>query len=87
MTRSSRRRRDRKGQKEWPVWWRYAAGGVVAAVAVGALIAVAVVTNDGGGDGGPLVVPTPRPDDIPQNGRVLGVSGAPVAVVEYADFQ
>ena len=55
---------------------------------VGAVIGVAVATS-GGGDSPPeaIVVPTARPADVLQEGRVLGNPDAPVAIVEYLDFQ
>jgi len=55
---------------------------------VGAVIGIAVATS-GGGDSAPqaVVVPTPRPTAVVQNGRVLGNPEAPVAIVEYLDFQ
>ncbi len=57
-------------------------------MAVGAVIGIAVATS-GGGDSPPeaVVVPTARPADVFQNGRVLGNPDAPVAIVEYLDFQ
>ncbi len=55
---------------------------------VGAVIGIAVATS-GGGDSPPqaVVVPTARPADVFQDGRVLGNPDAPVAIVEYLDFQ
>jgi hypothetical protein len=61
----------------------------VAAVAVTALIVAGALSRGGddGGAGGQVVVPTPRLAGLVSDGRVLGEQGAPVSIVEYADFQ
>ncbi len=66
----------------------YIFGALVTLIVVGAVIGIAVATS-GGGDSPPqaVVVPTARPADVLQNERVLGNPDAPVAIVEYLDFQ
>lgn len=60
-----------------------------AAVAVVILIVLSQTVWEGGGDSTPseIVVPTPRPADIPREGTTLGNADAPVTIVEYTDFQ
>jgi hypothetical protein len=69
--------------------WVYAAGAAVAGVGVASLIVVGALTRGGGDDGvaGPVIVPTPGLPGLVSDGRVLGSPGAPVSIVEYADFQ
>jgi len=70
--------------------WRYVIAVGLAAVVVAVLIALLARGGDGdGGDGGdrPVILPSPRPADIAQEGHLLGSPAAPVTVIEYADFQ
>lgn len=69
--------------------WVYAAGAAAAAVAVTALIVVGALSRGGGdsGSGGQVIVPSPGLAGLVSEGRVLGNQGAPVSIVEYADFQ
>ena len=68
---------------------RYVIAISAAAAVVLTLIVVATLVDGGddGGGGGPVVLPSPRPADIAQEGHVLGSADAPVTVIEYADFQ
>ncbi len=68
---------------------RYVIAISAAVVVVLALILVATLVDGGDDDGGggPVVLPSPRPADIAQEGHVLGSANAPVTVIEYADFQ
>jgi protein-disulfide isomerase len=70
--------------------WVYLAGGALAVAGVIALIVVGALTR--GGDEGPapgdqVIVPGPRPADVPRDGLVYGDPAAPVTITEYADFQ
>ncbi len=82
--RGERRERGRGGAVRFR---RY----LIALSAASAAVAVAIVLlargGDDGGGGGPVVLPSPRPADIAQEGHVLGSANAPVTVIEYADFQ
>lgn len=89
MTRGSggtRRGRARGGRAGL---WPYLIGVGIAGGVVTVLIVVAALARGGDGDGGggPVVVPSPRPTGIAQEGHVLGSAGAPVTVIVYADFQ
>ncbi len=61
-----------------------------AAVVVAVLIVLLIRGGDGdGGDGGDrsVILPSPRPTEIAQEGHLLGNPGAAVTLIEYADFQ
>lgn len=82
-------RRGRRGQAGlWP--YVVAVGG--AAVVAAVFIVVLVLSAGGNGDGGdggdrPVILPSPIPTGIAQEGHLLGSAGAPVTLIEYADFQ
>jgi len=62
----------------------------VAAVVVAVLIVLLIRGGDGdGGDGGDrsVILPSPRPTEIAQEGHLLGSPSAEVTLIEYADFQ
>jgi protein-disulfide isomerase len=66
------------------------AGAVVAAVFIVALVLSSGGNGDGGNGGGadgPVILPSPRPTEIAQDGHLLGSAGAPVTIIEYTDFQ
>jgi hypothetical protein len=70
--------------------WPYAIAVGGAAVVVAVLIVLLARGGDGdGGDGGDgrVIVPSPIPTEIAQEGHLLGSPGAPVTLIEYADFQ
>lgn len=82
---ASRRRARQAGRG-----WAYVAGGVMALGLAIAVILLGVATRAGQEDGtasGPLVVPTPRPADVPRDGMTYGRADAPVVISEYLDFQ
>ncbi len=61
---------------------------VAAAVGVGALIAVGASTGQDDEVGSDeIVMPSPLPAGLAHEGKLLGDPAAPVAIVEYADFQ
>jgi len=86
----SKRRSKRRHQRQQAASQKslYIFGTLVTLIVVGAVIGVAVATS-GGGDAPPedVVVPTARRVDVIQDGHVLGSADAPVAIVEYLDFQ
>jgi protein-disulfide isomerase len=67
----------------------YVLGAAFTAAVVGVVILIAVTTSggEGGVPGGPIVVPDPRPSDVPQEGHVYGDPDAPVTIDEYLDYQ
>ncbi len=90
MATKARKRERHRGQvRRARGWVVYAAGAAVAAIAVTVLIAVGALSRGGddGGAGGPVIVPSPGVPGLVSDGRVLGQPGAPVSIVEYADFQ
>ncbi len=80
----TRNRSDRGGAVRFR---RYLIALSAASAAVAVVIVVLARGGDDGGGGGPVVLPSPRPADIAQEGHVLGSADAPVTVIEYADFQ
>ncbi len=60
-------------------------------MAAAAAVVVILIVSQAlcGDDGTPseIVVPTPRPADIPRQGTTLGSPDAPLTIVEYTDFQ
>jgi protein-disulfide isomerase len=60
---------------------------VAAAVVVILIVSQALCGSDGDGTPSEIVVPTPRPADIPHEGTTLGSPDAPLTFVEYTDFQ
>ena len=91
MPRGSRReKRPRRGGRGQAALWPYVITAGVAAVVVAVLIVLLSLGGDGdGGDGGdrPVILPSPRPAEIAQEGHLLGDPGAVVTLIEYADFQ
>jgi protein-disulfide isomerase len=85
----SKRRPKRRAGRQRAASQRslYIFGALVTLMAVGVVIGIAVATSGGGSSPAAIVAPTARPTNIPQDGRVLGSSDAPVAIVEYLDFQ
>ncbi len=76
---SWQRRSSRGGPGEGrPGWW--AVGGVVAAAVVAVVVVVLVSVLSGGGSDEPQV-------QTSSEGKIKGDSAAPVAIIEYADFQ
>jgi protein-disulfide isomerase len=65
----------------------YLLGAAVAAAAVVVLVVVQNLGDGSDGIGGPVVLPSPRPAGLEEEGHVLGNADAPVTIVEYADFQ
>ncbi len=64
------------------------ATGVAAVVVAGLIVAGALSRGgDGGAGGGPVILPSPRPAGLVEEGHFLGSAAAPVTIVEYADFQ
>jgi hypothetical protein len=80
------RRGGRSGSRFWPYIISTGVGVVIAALLIG-LLALRGDGGGGGGGGGPVILPSPRPTDIAQDGHLLGSAGAPVTIIEYADFQ
>jgi hypothetical protein len=76
--------RDRGGAVRFR---RYLIALSAASVAVAVVIVLLARGGDDDGGGGPVVLPSPRPADIVQDGHLLGSADAPVTVIEYADFQ
>jgi protein-disulfide isomerase len=58
-----------------------------AAVVVILILSQTLCGSDGDGTPSEIVVPTPRPADIPHEGTTLGSADAPLTIVEYTDFQ
>jgi hypothetical protein len=89
MTRGSRKREGpRRGGGGQAGLWPY----VIAFGAAAVVVAVLIVVLSGGGDGGDgggrsVILPSPRPTEIAQEGHVLGNPGASVTLIEYLDFQ
>ncbi len=67
----------------------YLIAAAVAAVVVAVLIVAGALSRggDGGAGGGPVILPSPRPAGLEEEGHFLGSAAAPVTIVEYADFQ
>jgi hypothetical protein len=60
----------------------------VAAVVVAVLIVLLIRGDgDGGGGDGRVILPSPRPAGIAEEGHLLGDPSAAVTLIEYADFQ
>ena len=71
-----------------PPWWAFAGAITVAALGVAVLIAIGAATRgDDDGSSGEIVMPSPLPSGLARQGKLLGDPAAPVAIVEYADFQ
>jgi hypothetical protein len=91
MARESKRAKEsRRGGRGQVGFWPYAITLGAAAVVVAVLIVLLTRGGDGdGGDGGggSVILPSPRPTEIAQEGHLLGSAAAPVTVIEYSDFQ
>lgn len=90
---SRREKGSRRGGRGQAALWPYVIAVGVAAVVVAVLIVLLIRGGDGdggdGGDGGDrsVILPSPRPTEIAQEGHLLGNPGAAVTLIEYADFQ
>jgi len=80
-------RRSRRGGTRRIRWWVYAAGAGVGAAVMALFIFVSGLTGGDPEEVSPVVVPSPKPAGLAQEGRLLGSASAPVSIVEYADFQ
>jgi hypothetical protein len=80
-------RRSRRGGKRRIRWWIYAAGAAVGVAALAFFLTLAGLTGGDPEEVSPVVVPSPKPAGLAQEGRLLGSASAPVSIVEYADFQ
>lgn len=91
MGRRARGRREHKRPTRTNRRVRYT--GVLTGMAVAAVVVIALIVSqtlcgsDGDGTPSEIVVPTPRPADIPREGTTLGSPDAPLTIVEYTDFQ
>jgi protein-disulfide isomerase len=67
--------------------------GILTGMAAAAVVVIALIVSqtlcgsDGDGTLSDIVLPTPRPADIPQEGTTLGSTDAPLTILEYSDFQ
>jgi protein-disulfide isomerase len=92
MGRTTRRRREQKKKPTRPNrrlrYLGILTGMAAAAVVVIILIVLSQTIWESGGDGtsAEIIVPTPRPADIPQEGTTLGNPDAPLTILEYSDF-
>jgi hypothetical protein len=86
---SRRKKGSRRGGRGQVGFWPYVIAGGVAAVVVAVLIVLLIRGGDGDGGGGDgrVILPSPRPTGIAQEGHLLGDPGAAVILIEYADFQ
>lgn len=87
---SRREKGSRRGGRGQAALWPYVIAVGVAAVVVAVLIVLLIRGGDGdGGDGGDgrVILPSPRPTEIAQEGHLLGSPGAAVTLIVYADFQ
>jgi hypothetical protein len=93
MAAGSRREKKRgRGRRGQAGFWPYVVALGGAAVVAAVCIVVLVLRAGGSGDGGggvdrPVILPSPIPRGIAQEGHLLGSAGAPVTLIEYADFQ
>jgi protein-disulfide isomerase len=92
MGRKARKRREQKRPTRPDKRLRYLgilAGMAAAAAVVVILIVLSQTVWESGGDGtlSEILLPTPRPADIPQEGTTLGSADAPLTIFEYSDFQ
>jgi protein-disulfide isomerase len=92
MGRRARGRREQKRPTRPKRRLRYL--GILAGVAAAAVVVAVVIIislapwdSDGGSTPSEVIVPTPRPADIPHQGTTLGNPDAPLTIVEYTDFQ
>jgi protein-disulfide isomerase len=90
MPRRARKRREQKRPARPSRRLRYLGilTGMAAAAAVVVLLIVSqtVCQSDNKGAPSELIMPTPRPADIPQQGTTLGNPDAPLTIIEYSDF-
>lgn len=80
-----RRARQQKGSNSQ----LYLIGAVIVAAVVGVVVLISVTTSGGTEDvpSGPIVLPDPRPANVPQTGHVYGDLDATVTIDEYLDYQ
>src|SRR5450759_1323566 len=68
----------------------YIIGAAATLAVVAAVIGMGALARGGGGNStanSAIVVPTPRPSDVPKSDHVFGDPSAPVTITEYIDFQ
>lgn len=87
---SSRRKGPRRGGGGHVGLWPYAIA--IGAATIVVAVMIVLVTRGGDGDGGgggdgEVILPSPRPTEIAQEGHLLGDPGAEVTLIEYADYQ
>lgn len=80
---SRRARRSRRANREAYLWLGAVAIGVVAII----IAIAALARNNGDTFSAEIVVPTPRPAAVAQQGYTYGDPSAPVTIDEYVDFQ
>jgi protein-disulfide isomerase len=86
----TRRQKKRSTRGSSPNLRFYIIGAAATLAVVAAVIAMGALARGGGGNStanSAIVVPTPRPSDVPQSGHVFGDPSAPVTITEYIDFQ
>lgn len=91
MGRRARKRREQKRPTRPGRGLRYSGiltGMAATAVAVAILIVLSLAPWESDGEGTPseILLPTPRPADVPREGTTLGSPDAPLTIVEYSDF-
>jgi hypothetical protein len=88
---SRRKKGSRRGGRGQVGFWPYVIAVSVAAVVVAVLIVLLIRggggDGDGGGGDGRVILPSPRPAGIAEEGHLLGDPSAAVTLIEYADFQ
>jgi hypothetical protein len=87
---SRREKGPRRGGRRQVGLWPYAIAVGVAAIVVAVMIVLLSRGGDGDGGGGGdgrVILPSPRPTEILQEGHLLGSPGAAVTLIGYADFQ
>jgi protein-disulfide isomerase len=91
MGRRTRARREQKRPTRQSRRLRYL--GILSGMAAAAVVVIVLIVSqtlcgsDGDGTPSEIIVPTPRPADIPHEGTTLGSADAPLTIVEYTDFQ
>jgi protein-disulfide isomerase len=92
MGRRARGRREQKKPTRPNKRARYL--GILTGMAAAAVVVVVLIVlsqtvweSDGDGTLSEIVLPTPRPADISQEGTTLGSADAPLTILEYSDFQ
>lgn len=91
MGRRTRGRREQKKPTRPNKRVRYL--GILTGMAAAAVVVVILIVSqtvcggDGNGTLSEILLPTPRPADVPQEGTTLGNPDAPLTILEYSDFQ